>query len=160
MVGLGLSLTLVDFRRVIVFPKAVTIGLIAQLVGLPVATFGLSLLFYGERQVAPISPSAMLISLMTFTLLPLAMGMILRIVSPEMAERVVEPIRNGGAPRSGYDTHHYGFRLRRRKIVKTRQICYHSSCFRKGHFVLPLVKSEQVQLNAERRVEATELPER
>ena len=35
MIGLGLSLTLVDFKRIIVFPKAVTIGLIAQLVGLP-----------------------------------------------------------------------------------------------------------------------------
>lgn len=45
MVGLGLSLMLVDFKRVIVFPKAVTIGLVAQLVGLPAAAFGLSLLF-------------------------------------------------------------------------------------------------------------------
>lgn len=32
---LGLSLTLVDFRRVVTFPRAVTIGLIAQLVGMP-----------------------------------------------------------------------------------------------------------------------------
>lgn len=35
----------------------------------------------------------MLISLMTFTLLPLTIGMTLRMVFPEMAERAVEPIR-------------------------------------------------------------------
>ena len=155
MIGLGLSLTLVDFKRVIVFPKAVTIGLIAQLVGLPAAAFGLSLLFgappaiavglvilaacpsgvtanaytfasradvplcvtlsaitsvitvftipflidlalrlfYGEGQVTQISRIGMLTSLMTFTLLPLAIGMILRGLFPEMAERAVEPIR-------------------------------------------------------------------
>ena len=155
MIGLGLSLTLVDFKRVIVFPKAVTIGLIAQLVGLPAAAFGLSLLFgaapaiavglvilaacpsgvtanaytfasradvplcvtlsaitsvvtvftipflidlalrlfYGEGQVTQISPTGMLTSLMTFTLLPLTIGMILRALFPEMAERAVEPIR-------------------------------------------------------------------
>jgi BASS family bile acid:Na+ symporter len=155
MIGLGLSLTLIDFKRIIVFPKAVTIGLIAQLVGLPAAAFGLSLLFgapppiavglvilaacpsgvtanaytfasradvplcvtlsaitsvitvftipflidlalrlfYGESQVMQISPTGMLISLMTFTLLPLSIGMILRALFPDIAERAVEPIR-------------------------------------------------------------------
>ena len=155
MMGLGLSLTLVDFKRIIVFPKAVTIGLTAQLVGLPAAAFGLSLLFdappaiavglvilaacpsgvtanaytfasradvplcvtlsaitsvvtvftipflidialrlfFGEGQITQISPTGMLINLMTFTLLPLAIGMVLRIQFPEMAERAVEPIR-------------------------------------------------------------------
>ena len=155
MMGLGLSLTLVDFKRIIVFPKAVTIGLIAQLVGLPAAAFGLSLLFdappaiavglvilaacpsgvtanaytfasradvplcvtlsaitsvvtvftipflidialrlfFGEGQLTQISPIGMLINLMTFTLLPLTIGMVLRIQFPEMAERAVEPIR-------------------------------------------------------------------
>lgn len=155
MMGLGLSLTVIDFKRIIIFPKAVTIGLIAQLVGLPAAAFGLSLLFnappaiavglvilaacpsgvtanaytfasradvplcvtlsaitsvvtvftipflidialrlfFGESQLAQISPIGMLISLMTFTLLPLAIGMVLRIRFPSMAERAVEPIR-------------------------------------------------------------------
>jgi len=155
MMGLGLSLTVIDFKRIIIFPKAVTIGLIAQLVGLPAAAFGLSLLFnappaiavglvilaacpsgvtanaytfasradvplcvtlsaitsvvtvftipflidialrlfFGEGQLAQISPIGMLISLMTFTLLPLAIGMVLRIRFPSMAERAVEPIR-------------------------------------------------------------------
>jgi BASS family bile acid:Na+ symporter len=155
MIGLGLSLTLIDFKRIIVFPKAVTIGLIAQLVGLPAAAFGLSLLFgapppiavglvilaacpsgvtanaytfasradvplcvtlsaitsvitvftipflidlalrlfYGESQFMQISPTGMLISLMTFTLLPLSIGMILRALFPDIAERAVEPIR-------------------------------------------------------------------
>lgn len=45
MLGLGLSLTLADFKRVFVFPKAATIGLVAQLVGLPLAAFALSLAF-------------------------------------------------------------------------------------------------------------------
>jgi len=155
MMGLGLSLTVIDFKRIIIFPKAVTIGLIAQLVGLPAAAFGLSLLFnappaiavglvilaacpsgvtanaytfasradvplcvtlsaitsvvtvftipflidialrlfFGEGLLAQISPIGMLISLMTFTLLPLAIGMVLRIRFPSMAERTVEPIR-------------------------------------------------------------------
>lgn len=155
MIGLGLSLTVIDFKRIIIFPKAVTIGLIAQLVGLPAAAFGLSLLFnappaiavglvilaacpsgvtanaytfasradvplcvtlsaitsvvtvftipflidialrlfFGEGQLAQISPIGMLISLMTFTLLPLAIGMVLRTRFPNMAERAVEPIR-------------------------------------------------------------------
>ncbi len=44
MFGLGLSLTLADFRRVFVFPKAATIGLLAQLVGVPLAAFLLSYL--------------------------------------------------------------------------------------------------------------------
>ena len=52
MIGLGLSLTLVDFKRIIVFPKAVTIGLISQLVGLPAAAFGLSLLFGAPPAIA------------------------------------------------------------------------------------------------------------
>ena len=155
MMGLGLSLTVIDFKRIIIFPKAVTIGSIAQLVGLPVVAFGLSLLFnappaiavglvilaacpsgvtanaytfasradvplcvtlsaitsvvtvftipflidialrlfFGEGQLAQISPIGMLISLMTFTLLPLAIGMVLRNRFPRMAERAVEPIR-------------------------------------------------------------------
>lgn len=155
MMGLGLSLTLIDFKRIIVYPKAVTIGLIAQLVGLPAAAFGLSLLFdappaiavglvilaacpsgvtanaytfasradvplcvtlsaitsvvtvftipflidialrlfFGEGQLTQISPIGMLINLMTFTLLPLAIGMVLRIRFPKIVERAVEPIR-------------------------------------------------------------------
>jgi BASS family bile acid:Na+ symporter len=52
MAGLGLSLTLGDFKRVIVYPKAVTIGLIAQLVGLPVAAFALALLFSAPPAIA------------------------------------------------------------------------------------------------------------
>ena len=45
MVGLGLSLTLADFKRVVFFPKAATIGLIAQLVGMPLTAFLLAWLF-------------------------------------------------------------------------------------------------------------------
>ncbi|HUF71792.1 MAG TPA: bile acid:sodium symporter family protein [Gammaproteobacteria bacterium] len=52
MAGLGLSLTLVDFKRVIVFPKAVTVGLVAQLVGLPLTAFLLALAFDAPPAIA------------------------------------------------------------------------------------------------------------
>lgn len=45
MLGLGLSLTLADFARVLKQPKAVLIALICQLLVLPVICFGLVLLF-------------------------------------------------------------------------------------------------------------------
>jgi BASS family bile acid:Na+ symporter len=155
MVGLGLSLTPADFRRVIVFPKAATIGLVAQLLGLPLAAFALSLafqappeiavglvilaacpsgvtanaysfaaradvtlcvtlsaitsvvtvftipvlidyaleLFFDEGQIAVVPATNMLLNLITFTLLPLAAGMIFRGVFPNLAARAVEPIR-------------------------------------------------------------------
>ena len=155
MVGLGLSLTLADFKRVIIFPKAATIGLVAQLLGLPLAAFGLALLFnappaiavglvilaacpsgvtanaytfaaradvplcvtlsaitsvvtvftipllidfalglfFQEGQLAAVPAGNMLRSLMTFTLVPLAIGMIFRAAFPALAERAVEPIR-------------------------------------------------------------------
>ena len=41
MFGMGLSLTLGDFRRVVKFPKAVILGLICQLILLPLIAFGL-----------------------------------------------------------------------------------------------------------------------
>ena len=52
MMGLGLSLTAADFKRVIVFPKAATIGLIAQLIGLPLAAFALAWLFSAPPAIA------------------------------------------------------------------------------------------------------------
>jgi bile acid:Na+ symporter, BASS family len=52
MFGLGLSLTLADFKRIIVFPKAATIGLAAQLVGLPAAAFLLAWIFNAPAAVA------------------------------------------------------------------------------------------------------------
>src|SRR5258705_1263798 len=45
MFGLGLSLSIRDFSRVIVFPKAVIIGLLCQMVLLPAACFGIAKLF-------------------------------------------------------------------------------------------------------------------
>lgn len=155
MIGLGLSLTVVDFKRVIVFPKAAGIGLAAQLVGLPAAAFALSLLlgappaiavglvilaacpsgvtsnaysfaaradvplcvtlsaitsvltvftipllidlalrtFFNEGQMTEISAQNMLLNLIGFTLLPLVIGMVLRVLFPAAAERAVEPIR-------------------------------------------------------------------
>ena len=45
MVGLGLSLTVADFKRVVVYPKAVGFGLVAQIVGQPLLGFALASLF-------------------------------------------------------------------------------------------------------------------
>ena len=45
MLGLGLSLTLADFKRVIVYPKAVAIGLGCQMLILPAACLGIAHLF-------------------------------------------------------------------------------------------------------------------
>lgn len=52
MIGLGLSLTVADFKRVIVYPKAATIGFVAQLVGLPLAAFALAILFNAPPAIA------------------------------------------------------------------------------------------------------------
>jgi BASS family bile acid:Na+ symporter len=155
MAGLGLSLTVGDFRRVIVYPKAVTIGLIAQLVGLPLAAFALAALFnappaiaiglvilaacpsgvtanaysFASRADVPLcvtlsaltsvitvftipfliglamtvfaesdqeltlSAGNMLVQLSTITLIPLAIGMLVRHLYPEPAGKAVEPIR-------------------------------------------------------------------
>ena len=60
MLGLGLSLTLADFRRVITFPKAAAIGLTAQLIGLPVTAFALAWIFGPVPAVAVRSPEALL----------------------------------------------------------------------------------------------------
>ncbi|MEO0405986.1 MAG: bile acid:sodium symporter family protein [Cyanobacteria bacterium P01_A01_bin.135] len=49
MLGMGLGLTIGDFKRVMVEPKAVALGLVAQLIGLPVVGFLLASLF-------PLSP--------------------------------------------------------------------------------------------------------
>jgi BASS family bile acid:Na+ symporter len=155
MAGLGLSLSLADFKRVVVFPKAATIGLVAQLVGLPLAAFALALAFdappaiavglvilaacpsgvtsnaytvaaradvplcvtlsavtsvitvftipflinlalqtfayEGQLGALPVLP--MLISLTSFTLVPLAVGMLVRAKFSALAEQAVEPIR-------------------------------------------------------------------
>ncbi|MBM3451975.1 MAG: bile acid:sodium symporter family protein [Bacteroidetes bacterium] len=42
MLGLGLSLTVVDFKRVVKYPKAVFIGLFCQMVILPFVCFGIA----------------------------------------------------------------------------------------------------------------------
>lgn len=45
MLGLGLSLTIADFRRVIVYPRAVFVGLVCQTLVLPVACHALARAF-------------------------------------------------------------------------------------------------------------------
>lgn len=42
MLGLGLSLTLADFRRVLVYPRAVFVGLACQMLVLPAVCFGIA----------------------------------------------------------------------------------------------------------------------
>jgi BASS family bile acid:Na+ symporter len=155
MFGLGLSLTLADFKRVIVFPKAVGVGLTAQLIGLPLAAFALAWIFdappaiavglvilaacpsgvtsnaysfaaradvplcvtlsaitsvitvfsipflidlalrifFNEGQEIAISAVQMLGDLFMLTVLPLALGMLVRHFFTGFAEKAVEPIR-------------------------------------------------------------------
>lgn len=45
MLGMGLSLTVTDFKRIFIYPKAVTLGLINQLVILPLIAFSLAIIF-------------------------------------------------------------------------------------------------------------------
>ncbi|RZL99550.1 MAG: bile acid:sodium symporter family protein [Pedobacter sp.] len=45
MLGLGLSLLIDDFKRVVLYPKAVVIGLFCQMILLPLICFGITLLF-------------------------------------------------------------------------------------------------------------------
>lgn len=155
MIGLGLSLTLGDFRRVIVVPKAATIGLAAQLIGLPLTAFVLAILFRAppeiavglvivaacpsgvtsntysfaaradvplcvtlsaitsvvtvftipfltnlalatfahESQIVSLPALDMLLSLIGYTLVPLAVGMAIRAWFTGFAMRAIEPIR-------------------------------------------------------------------
>ena len=52
MLGMGLGLTLDDFKRVLVEPKAVILGLIAQLIMLPVVGFFLASIFPLDPELA------------------------------------------------------------------------------------------------------------
>lgn len=42
MLGLGLSLTVADFRRVVLYPRAVIVGLVCQMLILPAVCFGIA----------------------------------------------------------------------------------------------------------------------
>lgn len=52
MFGMGLSLTSADFKRVLVYPKAMLIGLVNQLILLPLIGFALILLFPVQPEIA------------------------------------------------------------------------------------------------------------
>jgi BASS family bile acid:Na+ symporter len=52
MLGMGMTLTPADFRRVIRFPKAAIIGLSAQLIMLPLLGFGLAAVFFDVPELA------------------------------------------------------------------------------------------------------------
>jgi BASS family bile acid:Na+ symporter len=52
MMGLGLTLTLIDFKRVVVLPKAVSIGLIAQMLLMPLLAFSLAYLIGPPPEIA------------------------------------------------------------------------------------------------------------
>jgi BASS family bile acid:Na+ symporter len=62
MLGMGLSLTLEDFRRVAVIPKALIIGLLCQMIVLPLVGFGL-------LQVVALTP-ALAVGLMVLAFCP------------------------------------------------------------------------------------------
>ena len=52
MLGMGLSLVIDDFKRVLLYPKAMVIGLINQLIFLPLIGFGLVSLFNVPAEIA------------------------------------------------------------------------------------------------------------
>lgn len=52
MLGMGLSISLNDFKRIFIYPKAVTIGLINQLILLPLIAFGLVSVFGLKTELA------------------------------------------------------------------------------------------------------------
>lgn len=52
MFGMGLSLRFGDFKRILIYPKAVTIGLINQIVFLPIVAFGLIKVFGLQTELA------------------------------------------------------------------------------------------------------------
>jgi len=52
MLGMGLSLTIADFKRIILYPKAVGIGLVNQLILLPLVAFALIKLFGLQTELA------------------------------------------------------------------------------------------------------------
>lgn len=52
MLGMGLSLVMDDFKRVLVYPKAVIVGLVSQLVLLPLIGFGIASLFDLRPEIA------------------------------------------------------------------------------------------------------------
>lgn len=52
MFGMGLSLTFGDFKRIIIYPKAVTIGLVNQMLFIPLLAFGLIKVFGLQAELA------------------------------------------------------------------------------------------------------------
>ena len=52
MLGMGLSLTLADFKRVLLYPRAIFIGLFNQLILLPIIGFGIATLFNLPPEIA------------------------------------------------------------------------------------------------------------
>lgn len=52
MLGMGLSLVIDDFKRVVLYPKAMFLGLINQLIFLPLIGFGIAVLFSLPQEIA------------------------------------------------------------------------------------------------------------
>jgi BASS family bile acid:Na+ symporter len=52
MLGMGMTLTLNDFKKVALYPKAAVIGLVSQLILLPLIGFGLAALFFTIPELA------------------------------------------------------------------------------------------------------------
>lgn len=52
MLGMGLSLVADDFKRVLIYPKSVIVGLVSQLVLLPIIGFGVASLFDVRPEIA------------------------------------------------------------------------------------------------------------
>lgn len=73
MLGMGMTLTLADFRRIVVYPKSVLLGLTNQLILLPIIAFLIALIFTLEPimaiglMVLAVSPGGPTSNLITHT---------------------------------------------------------------------------------------------
>ena len=99
MFGLGLSLTLADFRRVAQHPKAVAVALVVQVILLPVVAFILIKLFGLTAGLAVGIGMQVdkLVQVFAIVLIPVAIGMVVRSRWPQFAARMDKPVRIASA---------------------------------------------------------------
>jgi bile acid:Na+ symporter, BASS family len=120
MFGMGLSLTPADFKRILIYPKAVAIGLTNQIILLPLIAYGLCKLFNLSPELSvgmmilaacPGGATSNLIahlakgdtalsvtltafsSIITVFTIPIIIGMVLLHKSPQLASKLDQPFR-------------------------------------------------------------------
>lgn len=93
MLGVGLGLKPIDFKRVLIQPKAAMVGLSLQILFLPL--FFIAFLSYSnadaEHFVLPLLPAIKQLAMVT--LLPVVLGMVLRCGFPVWASKAQPSIK-------------------------------------------------------------------